>query len=182
MDDVLSTFNIYKNQYFPKVSLTSKVFDQLSNQDSLYFLEHDSHCFVLLHYAERNFGCIADGGNFFLDNIETCKELRELLGIRLRACKFEQQMEIDHRASSGILIALEFVRAYRNKLVPTLLSSHVSWQDRVITRLHKHESTSAKLPPPHLCRRMYKCNYCQRSFLHSRNRLEKHMRTCNKDK
>lgn len=179
IEDVYSIFLTYKNEYFPRVNLSSKIFDQLSNQDAIYFMEHDGHCFVLLYLADRRVGYIADGGNFFLNSFEKAKEIRELLGIRLRTCKFDQQVRVDYCASSAILIALELVRAYNDGNIPKLLISPASWRDRIIKRMHKYKSTPAVLTPLHLRRRLYKCHYCNRSFRSNRNRLEKHMRACN---
>lgn len=182
MDNIISTYLRFKRYRFQNVDLQIEKFDKFRPHDSLYFLDLDSHCFVILHFAEQNFAWIADGGNFFLNDARVAKSVRELLGVRLTACKFEHYTRTDYCGSSGVLIALEFTRAYRTKVKPKVLSCPSSWRDRIIKHMHKHKSSLVELQPLHLRKSTFKCKFCQRSFGCNRRKCVSHMAKCNKSK
>lgn len=182
IENIISVFNSFKQKRFSNVNLPFSKFNHFGNDDSIYFLEHDGHCFVLLYYAKQNFAFIADGSNSFLTDVEVAKELREILNIRLRTCKFHLQTRVDYCASSAVLIALEFTRAYQMDSVPKILTSPPYWRSVIIKRMHKFKSEALPMPKLHLRKRIYRCQKCDHSFGSNRNKCVNHMSKCNKQK
>lgn len=179
--DIISLFLLFKLHKFPDVCIATEAWENFKNNDSIFFLDHGSHCYVLLYYADRGFAFIADGGNSFSSSSKISKEIRQILNIKLISRRYNQQTRVDHCASSAILIALEFVRAYKNKIVPKVLSSPKRWRAQVIKRMHLFDSHSLSLPPLHLRKQLLKCEFCDKGFKsNDRSRYYHHMLMCNK--
>lgn len=170
MEDILATFLKYKGIFFPKVELTVESWTSFKDCDGLYFLDHDRHCYVLLHLYERNLVYIVDGGNTFITNPDVSREIRGLINFRLKPLRYSQQTRVDYCASAGVLIALELVRAYRNNLFPKFLRSSTYFTNRVIKTMHKFES--APLQTPHLgtWETRLTCDVCGKTFRSNQKR------------
>lgn len=143
LSDVLEKFLTIKERRFPKSCLECSIFDdQLEDKDKLYFIRYESHCIVALFYHDKKLAYLADGVNACREDYDTIKELRHRLKCRIFCCDFLQQNKEDCCATSGILIALEFVRAYDTNILPNRLVSPSSWKRKLEIELHKQLSSS----------------------------------------
>lgn len=164
MADIIDKCLAFKKIYFKEVNLEIATWTGNKEKDGLYFLNLDSHCFVVLYIHETNIAYVADGGNLYRKSISKTREIREILGVRIAACTYNQQTRVDHCGSSAVLIALEFIRAYKNGTEPKFICSPARWRARIRQAMHKHKSAAMALPKLHLRRKMLKCKYCNKTF------------------
>jgi len=179
MEQIISTFSTFKENYFPSVDLQGQEWSEFEPRDGVYFLNFDRHCYVVLYIHKAQLGFISDGACLFRDEIETADEIRSLLGISLVPCTYAQQTKIDHCGSSAVLIALEMVRAYQVGIKPVRLSSPDRWKKRITEAMHKYKSELANLPPLHLRRIQLSCPNCRKAFKFGhRRQYAQHVRLC----
>lgn len=157
-------------------TLTASEWTEFGNQDKLYFLRHDHHCYVLLHVVARQLAFIADGTNTYRTNKQVAQQLQDILRIRLISLKFNQQLEIDHCGSSAILIGLELLRMHYRGIQLQELTASKALREDVVRSLHAKKSKSVDLPPLGQRRRALTCTFCKRKFKANQGRaLNKHI-------
>lgn len=180
MFDVIEEFSRFKSYYFSDVDIIFDKWTSFGEQDGLYFLKFQSHCFVILYYGQRRVGYIADGGNLFKTDESVARNIYAMLNIRLRSCEFTQQSKIDHCGSSAVLIGLELLRAYKTKTMPGKLVSPLSWRERVTKHLHKFESATLNVSLNDLNKRL-SCPNCNKYYRRSERRnYFQHLAKCSK--
>lgn len=144
IDVVMSEVERLKNIDFKDVNIPL-FFGHYLDKTGIYFVRHESHCFVVLYYEKNRVAFIADGDNLYRRDSETSNQVRILLDIkRIRSCRYDQQVKVDHCGSSAILIALEFIRAFKWQKYPKLLSSSNRLRERLVKRLHHFKSKQVK--------------------------------------
>lgn len=163
MDTIIEMYNKYKNYRIRNFDLSAEEWTTFKDT-GIYFVRYERHCFVVLYLKPKNIGLIADGSNLFIKNIDTARELRKLLAIRLRSIRFNQQTKIDHCGSSAVMIALELTRAYKNSIVPKSLIVSNYWRDRIVKDMHRFESTSLKDKRLEQLPQLLVCTACKRTF------------------
>lgn len=160
----------FKNIFFENVNIKVESWLNFGDEDALYFLGFESHCYVVLYLKQSNFGYIADGSNRYIEVIGVAEDIRRLLGIRLVGCKIHQKTRIDYCSSSAVLIALELTKNYRTKNFLIDLIAPVERKERVIKALHKYESELMDLPPLHERRLRLVCPYCDITYAAKRSK------------
>lgn len=85
----------------------------------------------------------------FINDSKIKEDLLNMIDARVKACHYDEQTRVDFCCSSGILIALELTRAYRNGSVPNTLRPPTYRKQRIIKELHKEESALQTLKPLH---------------------------------
>lgn len=80
----------------------------LKDRDTIYIVPWAAHAYVVLHYATRQIGYIADGANLFASENQVREDLRILFSqkITFLSRRFSAQTGVDHCGSSAIIIAL----------------------------------------------------------------------------
>jgi len=179
MEQILNTFEHYRAEYFPKTNLPAENWIGFKDNDGLYFLSWELHCFVVLYYHEESLAYIADGGDIFLSETDTADEIRRALGVRLIPCSFIQHTRADFCGSSAVLIGLELIRSYQAKTIPSVLAAPKSWRDRIVRRMHKYHSASLELFAPLERRQKLICQGCGKSFrFGDRRKHARHQQWC----
>lgn len=155
-------------------------FNGLKEYDGLYFLEHDFHCFVMLHIKADNKVYVADGGNILREEPDTRAHLESLVNkARIVSCKLLKSTREDHCASSAVFIAIEFLRAYQAGRKPLLITLSNYLYMRETKSMHSEPSAMAQKLPLHLRRQNLKCTTCGRGFMrNARKALANHIRAC----
>lgn len=178
MRTVLEEFFKIKIRYYSSVELKIGIWDDVPTEDGLFFLDYESHCYVLLYYKEKNLALISDGGDTYHRDVEISSELNKLLRIRLISCSFKQQTRIDHCTSSALLIGLELLRAYKSQLRPFNLFAPKELRTYVRQRLHKYTSVASMSGMQlHELKSTNSCSRCGRRFAHS-TIMKKHESKC----
>lgn len=155
-------------------------------KDGIYFMDCDQHCYVLLYEHDKELAIIADGQNLYRDNDDTATFIRNIVGVRLISIKYSGQIGLDHCSSSAILIALELAKCYTANYRPLELMPIKSLRDRIISRLHPHESESLHSDTGIACgsslralRKSLICNKCGKAFSYgARRNYAQHIRRC----
>lgn len=178
LETIIESYAYLKRYYFPKVQFYHGEWENF-DQDGIYFIGYERHCYVVLYLKAKNIGFIGDGTNEFMTHYDTAMGIHTLLGIRLTACEFKQQVKVDHCASSAVLIALEMTRAYQSGSYPDILTSPKSWRDRVTKTMHKYKSAPMELLPLRKRRQSLVCEHCKRTFkCTARKQLFQHIKFC----
>jgi len=141
-----------------------KQWTNLDQKDTLYFLDYKFHSYVLPYITERKLAYIADGDNLFRDCDQLASEIRELFGVRLILIAFDQQLRVDHCASSAILIAIELLRMYRRKIRFQKLICKASLREALVRSFHGAESKPMQLPSLKMRRQKLKCSFCDKCY------------------
>lgn len=180
VDHIFSLLKTYKDRYFPSVDLKYETWNEFGKTDQLYLVKFESHCFMVLYYAKRQLGIIADGGNIYRTNEEMSIRIRSLLKIRLRGLDFNCQSKADHCGSSAVLIGLELIRLYQSGHTPDELISPCSWREDIVSQMHREYSESLRVPVHQFQKRM-KCSKCGKSFRGTERRsYHQHVVMCSK--
>ena len=165
--------NISCNVDLPIIPWTGK-----KGHDCLCFLNFDSHCFVLLYLYKAKFAYIADGTNRFIEDPKKSEDIREIVGLPLKALSYNQQFKIDFCASSAVLIALELLTNYKKNIFPRELIPSPSLVKRVRGEMgHMSGSTPLDIPL-HLRKKNLSCPYCGKSFRGKNSSYKPHIRKC----
>lgn len=182
MNILLDKFHKLKNRYLKDLHITIKEWTKFDCEDTLYFLNYESHCFVILYFYEHNHALIADGGNRFRADLATSTDLKEMLKIRLISCAYDQQYKADHCVGSAMIIGLQLLRDYRKGNRPTDIFAPTHLRKTIIASLHKYHSHSLDLPnDTNLKHNKYNCPSCGQRFKDSK-RMKCHFTHCpNKD-
>lgn len=178
MDKLLQEFAKYKERYVNYSKLNFEEFENLKEEDGLYFMKWESHCYVLLHIFQKNLIYLADGVNLFREDSRVSQEIQEFLKIRIISCKFEQQTKADYCVSSAIVIGLEMIKSYESALPPLVIRSPKVVYKRLCNILHKHESTTIKSNNLTAGRVISICRQCGKKFNTSKG-CRTHERFCN---
>lgn len=138
------------------------------NKDKILIIGVKSHCYVMLYVAPDR-GYIADGLNSYIEDLVRRSLVnREIKATKLtiKAIKFDQQVKVDHCGSSGALVALELMRAYRLGKLDTVkkLVAPISLRRRIRSALHRHESASVIDRTLTERREKWTCEICSKAF------------------
>lgn len=143
------------------------------------------HAFIVMYYAPRRLGYIADGSNAFINGFLLRCELRQLLGIQLIGIRFDQQYSEGFCGSSAALIAIAMSNCYktncRNKY---RLTVGTPLRKRIIDKVHGKEladSKQTKAAPPQRINRQAAvyCRYCNKRFIGAaRKGVQEHQEFC----
>lgn len=137
MERILSKISSMRNIGCYKTTLECTAFEKIGTGDKIYVIAHDRHCYVLLYLANKHRGFIADGRNNFIDDTSVQSELKSLLEIDLIGVKYDYQFRADQCATSAVMIALEFMRAYKKGWIPVKLYPPKALTNRVASDFHK---------------------------------------------
>jgi len=177
LDQVIECYWIYEKRISKGKEIPIEVWaEALPDHDSIIMIPLLFHLYVGLYYHKDRIAYIADGGNRFKNRIDMTINLKDMLKVSLIGCHFDQQNYIDHCGSSGVMIALEFKKAYFSATIPLRLISARYYQQRIRKSLYKDLSVSSGNDI-----NSYKlaCIYCQRKFKPGRNRsFTRHVLTC----
>lgn len=114
------------------------------DHDIILILAHEMHCYVIAHLHDEDINYIADGGNNYINDESTREEIQKKLKTeKLIPLSFNHEKATDHCGSSGVLIAVEFMRCYQsNRWLPHVIVP--KWdQEFLIKTWHKEESHPA---------------------------------------
>lgn len=183
METVLTTLAKLRSYLGIRSNLEAKEWvGEIESKDSLYFLNFEHHCFVLLYKNDLKAAYIADGGNIFRKDLEVAKRVRTILKIRLISLAFNQQLEVDHCGSSAILIAIELLRIKTTRIREIVSSKET--RNALIKILHPKESKpiqQTRCPSKYPSR--VKCPHCIRTFRTTqKNSLNIHIRRSHQNK
>lgn len=117
LDNVLRTFEELRVHNKISQDIVTKEWGQFeTGKDVLYYLKHDFHCYAILYVHKLEAAYIADGGNIFRTDQNIANEIRQIVKIRLISVTYDQQLKIDHCASSAVLIGVEMIRMHEKGL------------------------------------------------------------------
>jgi hypothetical protein len=186
LECIAECISLYRQYRARQSCLPVIIFDTGLNQDGVYLIKHDFHCYVALYVNDSNTMIIADGTNDYIHDRQVAKELKNVLDTdkQIRAIKYQHQLKRDHCASSAVLIALEFLRIHlEGHNMDELKSKDVAcpkWlRKRVVAKMHKFESQALiEIRGPIKILRSYQtCNFCGTKFTKSDRRyLNIHIR------
>lgn len=166
ISEVEKTLKTYLEQI--KLTTTLNIItykESVPDEDSIILMAYESHCYVILYYAGKHLGYIADGANLFIEDAELANELTEELDIALVGRKFEQQLGLDHCASSAVMIATELIRHYQYNIKPDkIIITHKQRLQRLTKNFHKEKSVKLNDKPLHEFRIQFICNVCGKRF------------------
>lgn len=187
IDTIMSFIQIYRKTLKINVNINIELFKMIKKRDTIYIIEQDNHCFVILHLFEQKLCFIADGGNEFINNSKAKFELeRRLRGLKLKPMQFTQQSGADHCGSSAIALALEFLRLYRDRETylkfgwPQLITVSPGLLKTLRNRLHKKDSEKITTRNENTYKRpWYECPKCKARFQSSSKQpLSAHIKSC----
>lgn len=164
--DVVSVFRTMKAY---QTNLDIGRLPEFDNGDKIFIFGVERHCYVLLYLAP-NRGYIADGLNSYLDMPSRRPEVDQVIqapdSLNIKAIRFDQQIKSDHCGSSGALITLELMRAYKKDQLDSIekLIAPKHLRDRVRSKLHPHPSETVVQPSLTERREQWACDLCERTF------------------
>ena len=164
MKTILTKFADVRKWLKTRSTLKASEWTGFGNQDELFFIRHDHHCFVLLYISEKRLAYIADGGNVYRTNQQVANELKQRLKIRLVSLEFNQQLKIDHCGSSSILIGIELLKLHSRGIDFQELIASKKLRADLIKSFHTSESKPLDLPSLRQRRKMLTCKFCGRTF------------------
>ena len=167
LNTIINTARAYKRTHYRKLRINLHLWTDFAGETGIYFFGFGGHCYVIWYVFDWNHGYIADGDNSYHENKEVQEEVNEALGINLTSCKFLSQTRVDHCGSSAVLIALEFMRAWKHHYIPSELIAVPSLAIRIRRQMHLAESKINPDLSEITSRRPQKqCNYCYKKFWH----------------
>lgn len=164
MSTLLAKFEQVRRQTKNSSTLLASEWFQFGDQDQLYFLHHQQHCFVLLHIVSRRLAYIADGANIFRTDQQVAGEIKALLNIRLVPLEYTQQLGNDHCASSAILIGLELLKMHSRGIRFQKLITSKCLRAQVVKYLHRYESSTVAQTPLRQRRETLTCSFCDKTY------------------
>lgn len=170
METILSKFQTLRSQRRISQDIIARWWGPLEGKDALYFLSHNFHCYVLLYVHNLQAAYIADGGNLFRTEQKVADEIRRIVKIRLISVAYDQQLKVDHCASSAILVGIELIRMHTKGLRHYRLVTNKSYRERIMRSLH--QASSQPLPLPSLGERRNKltCPHCDKTYKSTQRR------------
>lgn len=139
--------------------------NELANEDTIYIINHSSHCYVLLWLPYHWMGYIADGTNMFINETQVAEEISDMLDVPLKPLNYDDKIKEDHCGSSAIFIALELIRHHKLKIpYDKLTHTNKTMHKRVINWLHPYKSNSLGYKRLYEQRKVDRCPHCNKSF------------------
>jgi len=179
IDEILDHFERMRKKLKLTTDIQASKWNGFGQQDAIYFLEHDFHCYVVLHCHKRQLAYITDGSNTYRSSWRTAEEMRSLLSIRLISLAFEQQNHVDYCGRSAILIAVEMVRMYTRGIKYIPIRCYEGLRLNLVKQLHKQRSQLSTLPRLGDRRKQLKCSFCSKTYKSDERRnLSLHMTRC----
>lgn len=157
-------------------------YQDFNKEDSIIFLRHRLHCYVLLYIKDSNLAYIADGANLYIQDEEINQDINETFRIKLIPLEYSQQKKDDHCGSSAVLIAGAMTRMYAKQEFEDKITVPVLWLERMVQRLHPHRSQAGGNPQGFGWRdNGISCSLCGKTFKHTQGRvLNMHKIHCRK--
>lgn len=187
--DMETTLNLFMKlkswRHMDNVNIPIERWTNFKEQDGLYFLDYDSHCYVILYLYSENLGYLADGGNLFSAYKSVSAEIKRLLRIPLTQVKFNFQTRVDHCSSSAIAIGMELLRAYK-KMIPNELICSAETYKYILNKVYQvksihrfyYKSKVDQNYKPGGSKRI-KCFWCDKTYLtKDRRAFNMHTRQC----
>lgn len=150
-----------------------EVWDKLSGEDTLYIVPLEGHCYVVLYYAKKGFGYIADGGNNFIKDRDVEEDLSQMMNLILVPRKFDQQHGVDHCGSSAVVLSLEMINQYRLNIKPDSISVNMTLYKKVKALMHPDSSAQMTTSNISKFQPNLKCEICGKKFGKGRQRAYK---------
>lgn len=143
LDSILSYIRIYSSRRTYRRPIDVGLFQNIHPKDFVYIIQFVSHAIVGLCLFESKICYLCDGSNQVLESKRVQADLSNMFkGFNLRFVRFDLQRNIDHCASSAVVISLEFMRLYgSNSEIPRILTVERSIQERLISTFHKEKSS-----------------------------------------
>lgn len=164
MDTILSKFDAIRSWAGYSKDILAKEWTKPEGKDALYFLNYNFHCYVLLYVHKLQAAYIADGGNLFRTEQTVADRVRKIVKIRLISLTYDQQLKVDHCASSAILIGLELLRMHSTGQRIFKLVTTKAYRDKVTRSLHQLPSQPLELPPLRQRRSQLVCPHCAKTY------------------
>lgn len=177
ISDVIAVVTRYRNFGIHRTTLDIERSLEFGTEDKIFIFDVDRHCYVLL-YVAPNRGFIADGLNSYLDRPATRAAVNRAIGrrsLKIRAIRFDQQIKSDHCGSSGALIILELMRAYKLDQLESIekLIAPKVLRDQKRSILHPHASETVAHTTLTQKRQSWTCGTCGKGF-RTRNAMTAH--------
>lgn len=149
-----------------ELKIQVELWEELRNVDTIYIVPLAGHVFVVLHYASKKIGYVADGANMFADDEAIRKDLNKHLGNKLILLprNYNSQTGVDHCGSSAVLIALETAKHYHTDTRPKMLIPEKRLLERVTRWYHPGQSEPTPNKRPEDYRIPLKCEICKKAF------------------
>lgn len=180
LDHIKRMIKIYKIQ----TSLTLILWDDETPKlrdnhlDSLYLVPFEGHCYVVLYYAQKGIGYVADGTNEFSKHKDLAEKLIKLLEIPLIPRLYHQQVGVDHCGSSAAAISLELMNHHRLNLKPDNIIVSNRLRSRFTKLFHAEKSTTVPDKCPRDFRKKLTCDVCKKAFRFGQTRaFKRHLAT-----
>lgn len=143
LDSILSYVQTYSSRRTYRRSIEVGIFQEMLPKDFIYVIQYVSHAIVGLCLFESKICYICDGSNQAMESKRVQADLSNMFkGFTLRFVRFDLQRNIDHCASSAVVISLEFMRLYGSSSeVPRILTVERSIQERLVSTFHKEKSS-----------------------------------------
>lgn len=145
-----------------------KQWDGQASKDTLFLLDFEVHCYVLLYMHSLKAAFIADGANIFRDDQETAESIKKLVNFRLISVEYDQQLRVDHCTSSAVLIGIELLRMKARGIREFKIAPREYWKKRLTQQFHPEESAPLKKTKLGGRRQDLVCPYCSKTFLLSK--------------
>lgn len=145
-----------------------KQWDGKASKDTLFLLDFEVHCYVLLYSHSLKAAFIADGANIYREDQETAESIKKLVNFRLISVKYDQQLKADHCTSSAVLIGIELLRMKSLDVRRFKISAREYWKKRLTQQFHPEESASLKKVKLGGRRDDLVCPYCSKTYLSSK--------------
>lgn len=179
LDMVVDKIKRYQELYCKTIEITIDIWKGKPTSKGIYLISLESHCYVTFVIPSRNMALVGDGMNFFIDDEEVNVSIKRLLGIRSYGMRYEQQIGIDHCASSAVLIALDFMRMEKTSIIPTKLTAPKELIERLMREFHQYKSEVISDTPLHQHRVFRQCPKCKKNFNNKQRRnFIAHCRKC----
>lgn len=160
IEDVLEAINHFDK----KGTIPAMEFTRALEQPFLALLGHRAHLYVVYRHEIEGDLFVADGGNYYVDDADTKAQVDALLGESAVGLRFIGQSAVDFCASSAVLIAIAFRKAFRTRTQPTIIKAERTMASRVQRNFHPYASRTIPKSGPFLNITPDVCPYCKKQF------------------
>lgn len=180
MEVILETIVKWMEYYYKNLNLTVQFFDNSKDQNGIYLIQFEQHCYTMYLISHLKRAFVADGNNLcLLDKVRA--ELQRITKWQLTPLIYDQQNYLDQCGSSAVLIALVMMKFHKSPSWPSKLTVPISWKKVIIKKIHNDNRITIDGESPHQIVWL-KCQFCHiRKYReHENNKLILHERHCNK--
>lgn len=158
-DDIVKTVDGFKED---RHALSLQVYEgNFGDRDGLFLYVLEHHAYVVMYYADKNSGYIADGRNTFQSNVYYRSVIQNDLKIPLVALEFNQQTREGHCGGAAVAIALHMMSCYATNTWRAVTIGATRYK-RITSRLHKFEAKTIRSEA--FKGTMARCKYCKLTF------------------